>query len=100
VFDVLTKKQVSFLRSLANTEPAIMQLGKGGISENFLDQAGLALESRELVKISVLQNSEATAEEAATRLAEKLKADVVQVIGRTVVLFRKSHEKRKIMLPQ
>ncbi|MCY0875971.1 MAG: ribosome assembly RNA-binding protein YhbY [Firmicutes bacterium] len=97
---MLTSKQTAFLRSLAHAEPAILQIGKGGISENFLDQAGLALEARELVKISVLANAEATAAQASEELRDKLHAEVVQVIGRTVVLYRRSHDNRKITLPR
>lgn len=97
---MLTSKQTAFLRSLAHAEPAILQIGKGGISENFLDQAGLALEARELVKISVLQNADASAAQAAEELREKLNAEVVQVIGRTVILYRRSHDHRKITLPR
>jgi len=100
VIFLLTSKQTAFLRSLAHAEPAILQIGKGGISENFLDQAGLALEARELIKISVLPNAEATAAEAATQLKEQLSAEVVQVIGRTLILYRRSHDHRKITLPR
>lgn len=97
---MLTTKQTAFLRSLAHHEQAIMQIGKGGISENLIDQVGLALEARELIKLSVLQNAEQSAAELSLVLREKLRAEVVQVIGRTIILYRRSQDHRTIQLPR
>ena len=74
-----------------NIEP-IAQIGKGGISENFLESADKALSARELIKISVLQNAAETAEDFAAKIAAALNAEVVCVIGKKIVLYRRSEK--------
>ena len=96
---MLTSKQRAYLRSLAANEPTIMQIGKGGISENLIKTVSDALEARELIKLSVLENSSEETREAAEALAEATGADVAGVIGRKIVLYRESKEK-KIELPK
>ena len=97
---MLTGKQRSYLKSIANTLPAIFQIGKGGMSENVIRQFDEALEARELVKASVLNNSEVTSREAWEDLAAALKAEFVQVIGNKFVLYRESRENKFIVLPK
>ncbi len=97
---MLTGKQRSYLRSLANTIPAIFQLGKNGIDQNFLKQFEDALEARELVKASVLKNSIYTAREAADEISEAIDAEVVAVIGNKFVLYKESKNNKVIKLPQ
>ncbi|MHB1681858.1 MAG: ribosome assembly RNA-binding protein YhbY [Bacilli bacterium] len=97
---MLTAKQMRYLRGLAHPLTPIMQVGKGGVSENLVDQIGLALEARELIKISVLANSELSVEEAAQSIQSFTKSDVVQTIGRTIILYRKSVDHRTIVLPR
>ncbi|WP_138203996.1 ribosome assembly RNA-binding protein YhbY [Haloimpatiens lingqiaonensis] len=96
---MMTSKQRSYLRSLANTITPIFQVGKGGINEPFLKQIEDALEARELIKLSVLNNSEFTAREASDIICEKIKCDGVQCIGNKFVLYKKSQKKPKIELP-
>ncbi|MCX7773921.1 MAG: ribosome assembly RNA-binding protein YhbY [Clostridia bacterium] len=96
---MLTGKQRSYLRSLANTIPAIFQVGKNGIDENVIKQFEEALEARELVKASVLKNSLYTAREACHELAEAIGAEPVSVIGNRFVLYKESRENRVIELP-
>jgi len=96
---LLTGKQRSYLRSLANDIPAIFQVGKGGISDNVIKQFDEALEARELVKATALKNSELTAREACEELAAVLGAEIVQVIGNRFVLYRESRENKVIQLP-
>ena len=67
---MLTSKQRAYLRGLANSIPAIMQIGKGGISENLAKTVSDALEARELIKLTVLENSMQTPREAADEMAE------------------------------
>ena len=95
---MITSKQRAYLRSLATNEPAIMQVGKGGIGDNLIKTVSDALEARELIKLSVLENSEYTPRETADTLAEAVGADVVGVIGRKVILYRESvkHKKREL----
>ncbi len=95
---MITSKQRAYLRSLAANIPTIMQIGKGGITENLIKTVSDALEARELVKLSVLENCEFTAREAADELGEQTKAEVVAVIGRKLVLYRESEKHKKIEL--
>lgn len=96
---MLTGKQRSYLRSIANTIPTIFQVGKDGISENMIKQVDDALEARELVKGNVLKNCDMDAREACEALAESLQAEIVQVIGNRFVLYRPSTENKVIVLP-
>lgn len=97
----ITSAQRSYLRSIAADAPTIMQIGKGGITENLMLTVSDALEARELIKMSVLENCEYTAREAAEALAESLNALVVSVIGRKIILFRRStNKKNRIELPR
>ena len=94
----LTSKQRATLRSLAANETAIMQIGKDGITDNLKKTVSDALEARELVKLSVLENSSAEVKEAAEALAEATDATVVCTIGRKLVLYRESVKNKKIFL--
>ena len=95
---MLTSKQRAYLRGLATNEPTIMQIGKSGISENLIKTVSDALEARELIKLSVLENCDYTVREAADELAEALNADVAGVIGRKIILYRESVNHKKIEL--
>jgi RNA-binding protein len=96
---MLTSKQRSYLRKLANSQNAIFQIGKGGISPMFVKQVEEALEARELIKINVLDNSDFTAREACDQLARETGAEGVQVIGNKFVLYKKSKENARISFP-
>jgi RNA-binding protein len=96
---MLTSKQRSYLKSLANTIPPIFQVGKGGINDNMVKQFNDALEARELVKANVLKNSLSSAREICEELAELTNAEVVQVIGNKFVLYKESKENKNIVLP-
>lgn len=96
---MLTGKQKKHLRSLAHHLDPIFQVGKGGVNENLILQIGEALEARELLKVSVLQNCEQDKDEVAQELAEGAKADLVQLIGKTIVLYKESVESKRIKLP-
>lgn len=95
---MLTSKQRAYLRGLANGIPAIMQIGKGGISENLAKTVSDALEARELIKLTVLENSMETPRAMADAIAEAVSADVVGVVGRKVILYRESVNNKKIEL--
>jgi len=95
---MITSKQRSYLRSLANTIDPIFQVGKGGISESMVQQVKDALEARELVKITVLKNSMLDTREACEEMAERTGAEPVQVIGNRFVLYKRSKENQKIFL--
>lgn len=96
---MISSKQRSYLRSLANTMDPIFQLGKNGVEESFLKQIDDALEARELIKISILNNSGFESREASDIICQELGCEGVQAIGNKVVLYRKSSKKPKIELP-
>ncbi len=96
---MLTSKQRSYLRSLANTMPSLFQVGKGGVGETVCRQFDEVLEVRELIKGNVLNNSLYTAREAAEEIAAAIGADVVSVIGNRFVLYRRSKENPVLVLP-
>ena len=95
---MLTSKQRAYLRGLANQEKAIMQIGKGGIGENMAKTVSDALEARELIKMSVLENCEYSPKKAANELASLTNADVVGVVGRKIILYRESVNNKRIEL--
>lgn len=85
---------------MAHKLEPIFQVGKNGITENFIKQVDEALEKRELIKIKVLNNSLLDAKEVANMLAEKTNAEFVQSIGNKFVLYRESKKHKKIILPE
>ncbi len=90
---MFTSKQRSVLRSMAQTIEPIGQIGKGGISENMVKTFSEALESRELIKLTLLNNSDEDIKEISVELANKLGAEVVCTIGHKIVLYRYSNKK-------
>ena len=94
----LTSKQRAQLRGLAMSEDTIIQVGKGGITENTITQVKDALVARELIKGRVLENSLLTAREAADALAEACAAETVQTIGSKFVLYKRNAKEPKITL--
>ena len=97
---MITSKQRSQLRGLAAAEETIIQIGKGGITENLIASVDAALKARELVKGRVLENSMLTAREACDALSEACKAEPVQVIGTKFVLYKRNEKESKIELPK
>lgn len=97
---MITGKQRSFLKSMANGIDPIFQIGKGGISENLIKQVDDALNAREIVKISILKNSDLDPTQVAVELSELLKAEFVQSIGKRFTLYRESEKNKKIDLPK
>lgn len=89
---MLTGKQRAYLRGMANNIDAIIQVGKSGITENLIKQVDEALEARELIKVTVLENCIESAREAAEKISDRVGADVVQVIGKKFALYRESKE--------
>ena len=96
---MITSKDRAFLRSLANTITPIFQLGKNGVEEAFLKQIEDALEAREIIKLTVLENSGYTAREASNEICEAIGCEGVQAIGNKVVLYKASKKNPKIKLP-
>ena len=95
----MTSKQRAYLRGLANTMEPIVHVGKDGVNDNMIKQLSDALEARELVKGTVLQNSPVTAREAIAELCEGTGAEPVQCIGSRFVVYRAREKYPKIILP-
>ena len=95
----MTSKQRAYLRGLANTMEPIVHVGKDGVNDNMIKQLSDALEARELVKGTVLQNSPVTAREAIAELCEGTGAEPVQCIGSRFVVYRARETDPKIILP-
>lgn len=96
---MLTGKQRSYLKRKAHKIEPIFQLGKSGLTENFLKQVEEALEARELIKIKILQNCELDPTITANEIAENLGAEFVQSIGSKFVIYKESNKNKKIELP-
>lgn len=90
---MFTSKERSNLRSMAQTIQPITQIGKGGISENLIVSLSEALEARELIKVSVLNNNDDDPKDIAAELERLLNAQTVAVTGKKIVLYRKSSKK-------
>ena len=97
----MTSKQRSYLKGLATTMEHIFQIGKSSITPEITTAIAEALEARELIKITVLKNCLDDGSAIASTLAERTHSEVVQVIGRKIVLYKpaKEEKKRKIILP-
>ncbi|MBR7092397.1 MAG: YhbY family RNA-binding protein [Clostridia bacterium] len=89
----MTSKQRAALRGMANTMEPILFVGKGGLIDTLIKQADDALLARELVKGKLLETAPLSVRDAAARLADATGAAVVQVIGRTFVLYRRNEKK-------
>jgi RNA-binding protein len=96
---MLTGKQKRFLRSKAHHLTPIFQVGKGGVNDNMLKQISEALEVRELLKVSILQNCDEDKDVVAEELSKGCRAELVQTIGKTIVLYKESRENKQIKLP-
>ena len=88
------------MRGLGQSCPAIMQIGKSGITENLIKTVSDALEARELVKLTVLENSGEQPRAILDQLCEALGAEGVACVGRKIVLYRESVENKTIELPR
>ncbi|MFT8362066.1 MAG: ribosome assembly RNA-binding protein YhbY [Sporolactobacillus sp.] len=97
---MLTRKQIHYLRAKAHTLKPVFQIGKAGLHEPVFSELDAVLESRELIKITLLQNTDEDPHQAGARIAEETHAELVQVIGRTLIFYRRSQETMKIELPR
>ena len=91
----MTSKQRAYLKGLAMTMDPIFQLGKSSLTPENTQAIAEALEARELIKINVLQNCADDPNELAQIVAERTHSQVVQVIGKKIVLYKESKNKKK-----
>ncbi len=97
----MTTKQRAYLKGLAMTMDPIFQIGKNSMTPELTTAIAEALEARELIKVSVLKNCADDPKELAQLLAERTRSQVVQVIGKKIVLYKEGKEKnKKIELPK
>ena len=97
----MTTKQRAYLKGLAMTMEPIFQIGKSSLTPENTKAIEEALNARELIKINVLQNCLDDPREIAEVLAERTNSQVVQVIGKKIVLYKEGKkEKKKIQLPK
>ena len=94
----LSSKQIRKLRSLGMTEEAVVMIGKEGVSPAVVASAREVIKKRELIKVRVLQNAPEEPADAITMLAERADANLVQVIGRNGLLFKRNCDKPRIEL--
>ena len=97
----MTSKQRSYLKGIAMTTEPIFQIGKSSVTPELTAAIAEALEARELIKITVLKNCLDDGKSIAQVLAERTRSEVVQVIGKKIVLYKraKDESRRKIVLP-
>ena len=99
----MTSKQRAYLKSLAMTMDPIFQVGQASVTPELTKAIEEALAARELIKLSVLQNCADDPREIAELIADRTRSQVVQVIGKKIVLYRENKDekngKKKILLP-
>lgn len=96
----MTSKQRAYLKGLAMKIDPIFQIGKSSVTPEMTEAVSEALEARELIKLHVLKNCFDDPVYLAGILAERTHSEIVQVIGKKIVLYRKAKEKSKIELPK
>ncbi|MCF3941832.1 ribosome assembly RNA-binding protein YhbY [Oceanobacillus alkalisoli] len=96
---MLTGKQKRFLRAEAHHLKPIFQVGKTGVNDNMIEQIIDVLEKRELIKVSVLQNCLEDKTTVADKLVQGADAELVQIIGNNIILYKESTENKQIKLP-
>ncbi len=97
----MTSKQRAYLKGLSSDLDSIFDIGKSGITPELTGALSDALAARELIKVGVLKSCEGDVKELAQTLADRTRSQVVQVIGRKIVLYKPAKEEkdRKIVLP-
>ena len=95
---MLNKKQCHYLRKQAHALKPIFQIGKNGLSHDQIANINIALEHRELIKISILPNFTGDKDELIFELVRLTNSELVQKIGRTIIIYKQSVQKRKILV--
>ena len=95
---MITKEQKKQLKALIVSDKTKYQVGKSEITDSLITMLDKALDARELIRVEVLKNTTTPVMELTLDLSSKLHADVVSVVGRVIVLFRRNKENPKIKL--
>lgn len=96
----MTGKQKRFLRAMGHQLKPIVQLGKSRITDNLVDQLNENLRAHELIKVKLLKISGPERKELAQAIAEASSAELVQVLGGTVLLYKEHPTDPTIKLPK
>lgn len=96
----MTSKQRSYLKGLAMTIDPVFQVGKSSVTPENIEAISEAFNTRELIKIAVLKNCLDDPKEIAVVISERTRSQVVQVIGKKIVLYKPFKENPKIILPK
>lgn len=96
---MLNGKKRAYLRSLANTTKPTSQIGKEGLTQDFLEQLEDQLRVRELVKVTILDNAGLDAKDTANAICEAIRAEFVQAIGSKFTIYKKNNENPEIIFP-
>ena len=95
----MTSKQRAYLKGLAMDLTPVINIGKAGVTPELVMAVDEAIHKRELIKLSVLKNCMEERKEIAGVIAKRTRSQVVQVIGKKIVLYRKNNDKPRIELP-
>lgn len=96
---MLTGKQKRYLRSLAHHLDPVFQVGKNGTNDHLIRHIEEAIEKRELMKVTVLNTCLEDRNEIGAELAKESGSELVQVIGKVIVLYKESKDNKQIQLP-
>ena len=96
----MTSKQRAYLKGIAQTTNAIFQIGKSNLTPEVTSSIAEYFNAHEIVKITVLKNATDNPNAMAQMLAERTGSEVVQVIGRKIVLYKPDKDNPKIILPR
>ncbi|OOB76938.1 MAG: RNA-binding protein [Epulopiscium sp. Nuni2H_MBin003] len=96
----MNSKQRAFLKSQAQNLDSTLHVGKNGVTPELVNSITQALDARELLKISVLNNCEIDIEEVCTMISERTKSVPVQIIGKKIILYKQPKKNAKIILPK
>lgn len=96
--DKLTSSEVKQLKKQAHHLKPIFQIGKNGVTDNFIDQINDVLEKRELIKVSVLQNCLEDKDEIANDISEQTNSHIITIIGNTIIIYKESVSNKQIEL--
>ncbi len=97
---MITSKQRAYLRSIAQNLEPIFQVGKNGVNDNQVQQLIDALEAREIIKITLLDSTPSDKFSIGNEIAERTGAEVVQLIGKKLTIYKESVNNKKIELPK
>lgn len=94
----LTSKQRAFIKKKAHDLEPLVRVGKDGVTENLIQSILEAIDSREMLKVKILQNCEKEKEEVLEELSARTEFEVVGLIGRTIILYKENKDKPVISM--